>query len=186
MSKVERIILGSAKVFVSEYSKSTGIPNDATLETDDNRLGSIKGGATVEYTPTYYTAKDDLGEVQKSRLTEEEAKVKCGIMTINGNSIAKLASTARVDESKAGKRTLKIGGAGKDNGKMYVIRLLHEDEADGDIRVTIVGRNEAGFSFSFAKDAETVIDAEFVAFPNDSDGTLIIYEEEDSSVTGNT
>ncbi len=184
MSKVERIILGSAKVFVAEYSKTTGIPEDTTLETDDNRFGNIKGGATVEYTPTYYIAKDDLGEVQKSRLTEEEVKVKCGIMTINGNSLSKLASTATVNESKAGKRTLKIGGAGNDNGKMYVIRLLHEDEADGDIRVTIVGRNEAGFALSFAKDAETVVDAEFTAFPSDSNGTLIVYEEEDSSVTG--
>ena len=184
MSKVERIVLGSAKVFVSEYEKATGIPADTVLETDDNRLGNIKGGATVEYTPTYYTAKDDLGEVQKSRLTEEEAKVKCGIMTINGNSIAKLASTASVDETKAGKRTLKIGGAGNDNGKMYVIRLLHEDDADGDIRVTIVGRNEGGFSFAFKKDAETVIDAEFSAFPSDAGGTLITYTEDDESVTG--
>ena len=46
------------------------------------------------------------------------------------------------------------------------------------MRVTIVGKNEAGFSLAFAKDKETVIDAVFKAMPHDTDGTLIIYEEE--------
>ena len=114
----------------------------------------------------------------------EEVKLKTGIMTLNGNNIAKLAATARVDETKAGKRTLKIGGAGNDNGKKYLIRFVHEDKEDGDIRLTIVGRNESGFSLAFAKDAETVVDAEFTAFPSDSEGTLIIYTEDDESVTG--
>lgn len=178
----ERIILGSAKVFSMIFSGT--IPEDNVIETPANRLGHIKGGAAVEYTPTFYTAKDDLGEVQKSKITEEEAKVKCGIMTLNGNNISKLAATARVDESKKGKRTLKIGGAGNDNDEKYVIRLLHEDPEDGDIRVTIVGRNESGFSLNFAKDAETVVDAEITAYPNDTEGTLIIYTEDDETVTG--
>lgn len=182
MAEVKRIILGSCKVFATLFSGT--IPEDSVIETADNRLGHIKGGATLEYAPTFHVAKDDLGEVQKSKLTEEEAKIKCGIMTLNGNNIAKLAATARVDETKKGKRTLKIGGAGNDNGEKYVIRLLHEDEEDGDIRVTVVGRNEAGFSLAFAKDAETVIDAEITAFPHDSEGTLILYTEDDETVTG--
>lgn len=179
----DRIILGSGKIFATEFNGST-IPDDSVIETEDNRLGHIKGGATLEYSPEFYIAKDDLGEVQKSRLVNEEVKLKTGIMTLNGNNIAKLAATARVDETKAGKRTLKIGGAGNDNGKKYLIRFVHEDEEDGDIRLTIVGRNESGFSLAFAKDAETVVDAEFTAFPSDSEGTLIIYTEDDESVTG--
>lgn len=178
MAAPERIILGSCKVFMTEFSGT--IPENTVIETADNRLGHIKGGASVEYTPTFHIAKDDLGEVQKSKLTEEEVKVKCGIMTIDGNNISKLSSTARVTEA-SGKRTVKIGGAGNDNGKKYVIRLLHEDAEDGDVRVTIVGRNESGFALAFAKDAETVVDAEFTAFPNDTEGTLIIYEEETSA-----
>ena len=184
MAQPERIILGSCKVFSMEFEGT--IPEDTVIETADNRLGHIKGGAAVEYTPTFYTAKDDLGEVQKSKITEEDAKIKCGIMTLDGNNISKLAATARVDETKAGKRTLKIGGAGNDNGKKYAIRLLHEDPEDGDIRVTIVGRNESGFSLNFAKDAETVVDAEITAYPHDSEGTLILYTEDDESVAGTT
>jgi hypothetical protein len=176
MAQPNRIILGSGKIFAVEFT-GEAIPENSVIETADNRLGHVKNGATLEYAPEFYIAKDDLGEVQKSKLVNEEVKLKSGIMTLDGNNISKLAATARVTEGE-GKRTVKIGGAGNDNGKKYVIRFLHEDAEDGDIRVTIVGRNESGFSLSFAKDAETVVDAEFTAFPNDSDGTLIIYEEE--------
>lgn len=44
--------------------------------------------------------------------------------------------------------------------------------------LTIVGNNQAGFTIAFAKDSETVIDAEFKAQPMDKEGTLITYQEE--------
>ena len=47
----------------------------------------------------------------------------------------------------------------------------------------IVGNNQAGFSLAFAKDKETVIDAEFKALAQDKEGTLITYIEEDASLT---
>ena len=34
------------------------------METEENRLGDIQGGATLEYKPTYYTVNDDLGLVK--------------------------------------------------------------------------------------------------------------------------
>ena len=140
-------------------------------------MGYVSGGATLEYTPSFYEAKDDLGYVSKTILTEEEAKLNSGIMTFNGETLTKLCATGRVTETD-GKRTVLIGGAGNQDGKSYVIRFVHEDAVDGDIRVTIVGRNEAGFSLSFAKDKETVIDAEFKALAKiDDAGTLIKYEE---------
>jgi hypothetical protein len=153
------------------------LPEDTAIEVESNRLGYIQGGASLEYKPTYYEAKDDMGKVSKTIITEEEATLKSGVMTWNGKTLAKLSSTARVSEA-AGVRTVKIGGVGNDNGKKYVIHFLHEDEVDGDIRVTIVGQNQAGFTLAFAKDKETVIDAEFKAQPHDAEGTLIQYTEE--------
>ena len=75
-------------------------------------------------------------------------------------------------------RTVKLGGVSNFDQKKYLIRFLHEDSADGDIRLTIVGSNENGFEMAFAKDKETVINAEFKAMPLDSEGTLLIYTEE--------
>ena len=75
-------------------------------------------------------------------------------------------------------RTIKIGGINNNDGKQYIFHFVHEDKKDGNVRITIVGQNTAGFSLAFAKDAETVIDAEIKALPNDNDGTLIIFQEE--------
>ena len=169
------IVLGSGTFYVMEFAGA--IPEDSAIEKPENILGLVQGGASVEYKPTYYTAKDDFGKKQKTIITDEEALMKSGICTFNGDTLAKISSTARVT-TVGNKRVVKIGGAGNDNGKKYLIRFHHEDKVDGDIRVTIVGRNEAGFSLAFAKDKETVVDAEFKAAPHDTDGTLILYEEE--------
>ena len=176
----DKIVLGSGKLYVTEATKTASgytIPADSALETASNLIGYIQGGATLEYTPEFYEAKDDLGYVSKKYLTEEEAVLKSGVMTWNSDTLAKLTSTARVTTS-TGKKTVKIGGIGNFDGKNYVIRFVHQDDTDGDIRITIVGSNQSGFEMAFAKDSETVINAEFKAVPNDSEGTLIIFEEE--------
>ena len=170
-----RIVLGSGKFYCMEFVGD--IPEDEAIETEDNRLGHIQGGATLEYKPTSYTATDDLGVVSKSNLTKEEATLKSGILTFNANTLNKLCATGRVTD-KGNRRIIKIGGTGNQNRKKYLLRFLHEDDEDGNIRVTIVGKNEAGFSMAFTKDKETVIDAEFTAQPLDNEGTLIIYDEE--------
>lgn len=175
----EKIVLGSGSIYIKEFEGT--IPENADIEKAENLLGLIQGGATLEYKPSFYTCKDDKGLVEKTILTDEEATLKSGVMTWNGKTLDKLCSTARVKEA-AGKRIVKIGGISQFNGKDYVIRFLHEDPQDGDIRITIVGKNEAGFSIAFAKDKETVIDAEFKAKPHDEEGTRIIYEEEIPSV----
>lgn len=171
----DKIVLGSGKTYIAEFTGS--IPTDTVLEVEANLLGYIQGGASLEYKPEFYTAEDDLGYVKKTILTKEEATFKTGIMTWYANTLSRICSTARVTETET-KRTVKIGGVSNQDGKKYIVRFVHEDETDGDIRVTIVGNNQSGFTLAFAKDKETVIDAEFKALPHDSEGTLIIYEEE--------
>lgn len=174
----ESIVLGSGDLYCTEFQGTdTAIPADDVIETEENRLGHIKGGAEIEYAPEFYEAKDDMGKVSKVIITEEEATLKSGIMTWCGTTLEKLCQTARVTES-AGKRTVKIGGIGNATGKKYLLRFVHKDTQDGNIRVTVVGNNQAGFTIAFAKDSETVIDAEFKAQPMDEEGTLILYEED--------
>ena len=178
MAASKRIVLGSGKLYVQAMTDET-MPTAEALCVDANQLGWIQGGATLAYTPTYYTAKDDLGVCIKTILTEEEVTLTTGIMTFDGNVLDKLVATGRVTEdATAHTRTIKIGGIGQDDGTKYAIAFKHEDAADGDITVMIVGKNEAGFSMAFAKDAETVINAEFHALAQDADGTLITYIEE--------
>ena len=103
----KKIPLGSGEVYCVEYTGS--IPADAALETEANRLGHITGGASFEYKPTVYTAKDDLNKVHKRIVTDEEATLKLGLITWNTTVLNKLIETGRVTEA-AGKREFKIGG----------------------------------------------------------------------------
>lgn len=180
MSKKDRIIIGSCKVYFTEFKGA--LQDIATIIKDicveDNIIGYIKGGAEVGYTPTFYEAKDDLGLVSKTTITSEEAVIKTGIMTIDANTLATLSPTARVNVVEDGKfRILKLGGIGNNDGKSYVFVLHHEDKIDGDIYVVVVGKNEQGFTLSFKKDTETIVDAEIKCTSQDSEGTLIQYVE---------
>ena len=187
MSTPKRIVLGSGKLHLVEFTGSEQIATAAAviaLATDANVLGYIKGGASLVYTPTFYTATDDLGFVTKTIITGEESTLTSGIMTFNGETLAKLSATGRVtDDATTHTRTLKIGGVGNANNKKYVIIFHHEDKVDGDIYVCIVGNNTSGFTLAFAKDQETVIDAEFRAQAQDDDGTLIMYIEKEPTAT---
>ena len=170
------IVLGSGGLYVMEFAGD--IPENNIMETEANRLGYIQGGATLEYKPTFHVAKDDFAIVRKDILTDEEATLKSGVMTWCGETLQKLCATARVDDSTPGIRKVKVGGIGNQDGKKYLFHFWHKDPNDGDIRVTIVGTNQAGFKIAFVKDKETVIDAVFKAMPSDDEGTLVIYEEE--------
>ena len=178
---MEKIVIGSGKLYIDEFTGT--LPEDTVIETDAKLLGYIQGGATMSYSPSFYEAKDDLGIVSKKMITDEEVILKSGVMTWNGETLAKLSSTARVTTDASTKtRIVKIGGAGNYDGKKYVLHFVHEDAVDGDIRITIVGSNEAGLELAFAKDKETVINAEFKAQPHDNEGTLVIYKEKDNSI----
>lgn len=178
----ETITLGSGKLYSIEYTGT--IPSNIDLEKESNILGYIQKGASLDYKPEFYEAEDDLGIVKKQILTKEEVTFKSGILTWNAETLKKLVATGRITEdAEKGMRTIKIGGINNNDGKQYIFHFVHEDKKDGNVRITIVGQNTAGFSLAFAKDAETVIDAEIKALPNDNEGTLIIFQEEYTPAT---
>ena len=180
------ITLGSGKLYFQEYTDKVPAFTDLkTLCVDANRLALIKGGASLTYTEETYEEKDDLGLASKIITTKEEVKLKGGLLTWTGNTLKVLVDRSKVTEDKTnGVRTTKIGGAGNAKGKYYVLVFHHADPTDGDLWVVIVGRNTAGLSLTFASESGSVIEPEFTAKPQDSDGTLvIIYEELDKSGT---
>lgn len=178
----ETITLGSGKLYSVEYTGT--IPSNTDLEKESNILGYIQKGTSLDYKPEFYEAEDDLGIVKKQILTKEEVTFKSGILTWNAETLKKLVATGRITEdAEKGMRTIKIGGINNNDGKQYIFHFVHEDKKDGNVRITIVGQNTAGFSLAFAKDAETVIDAEIKALPNDNEGTLIIFQEEYTPAT---
>lgn len=171
----ERIRLGSMAFYVTEWTGT--IPSDADLEKEENLLGRTKNGATIGYSAEWYTVKSDDGKAQKSKLVGETVTINYGNITFNMKTIEALTATARVEE-KDGKRIAKIGGLANDNGKRYLIRGVHTDKVDGDVRITGVGVNTGGWSNVYQNNQETILQPNFTCEPMDKDGTLLEYEEE--------
>ena len=176
----ENITLGSGKPYIMEFSGE--MPTKEEICVEENLIGRVKGGAALSYTEETYEEKDDLGFVSKVITTSEEALLKLGLLTWNGNTMKHLADRCTVTEDATkGTRTIHIGGAGNSQGKEWVVCFLHEDKKDGNLWVIIRGRNTAGFELTFAADAGTVIEPEFKALPQDDKGTLITMVEEISA-----
>lgn len=173
----QTITLGSGEAFIAEYDATEGMPDVETLCVDENRLGWIQGGAELTYTAEPYEEKDDLGMVSKVVVNEENATLKLGLLTWNGNTLTKLADRCKVTEA-AGKRTIHIGGAGNAQGKEWVVCFYQNDPKDGKLWVLIRGTNQAGLTLTFAKDAASKIEPEFKAMVQDDSGTLITVIEE--------
>lgn len=171
----EVITLGSGDLMIKEYTGNK-IPSYSDFSAATDLLGRIQGGASLEYKGTWYEAKDDTGKVTKTIITDEEATLKSGVLTWNGKTLKQICSTARVTET-GGIRKVKIGGISNNDGKSYAICFHHHDAVDGDVWIVVRGVNQAGFSLAFAKDKETVVDAEFKCLPMDEEGTLIEYNE---------
>jgi hypothetical protein len=169
------ITLGSGKIYLTAFSET--MPTVDTICKADNLLGYIKGGAALEYTQETYEETDDLGFVSKIITTKEDAILKCGLLTWNGETLTKLIDRCKT-ATAAGKRTTKIGGAGNAQGGYYAICFHHEDKVDGDLWILIKSRNTAGATLTFGTEAGTVIEPEFKAMPHDTDGTLIELIEE--------
>ena len=171
----QTITLGSGLFYMQAFSAT--MPTVDTLCKPENLLGYTKGGAALTYTEETYEEKDDLGHVSKIITTTEEAILKGGLLTWNGETLKKLIDRCKSTESN-GKRITKIGGAGNAQGGYYAICFYHQDKTDGDLWVLIKGRNTAGATLTFATDAATTIEPEFKAMPHDDDGTLIELIEE--------
>ena len=156
------------------------VPETSTICVPANKFAYIKSGATITYSQESMTVQDDLGLIRKTIITSDSATVALGLLGWVGTTLQKLVSTARVTES-GGKRTLKIGGLGNDDGKSYVLCIHHQDKTDGDCWWKVVGKNTAGLELAYKPDSETAVNPTFTAEAMDDEGTLIIYEEEISA-----
>lgn len=179
MSKNRNFLLGSGDLYVCELTTEK-IPDNATLEIEENRFGYISGGATLSYKAEYTSVRDDLGYVNEQLLKSEDVTFKSGVLHRNMDVVPILIETARqADDLAAGTVTTKIGGLRNLNGKLYVLRFVHRSSANPgyELRATMVGKNINGLELLFQQDKETVTDALFSASPLDSEGTLVYLTE---------
>ena len=177
VASVEEYTLGSGDLFIKEYTAGTAVTAEEVI-TNGERLGEIKGGASLEYTTETKEDSSDLGRTKIVIISKEDVVLKSGVMTWNGKTLEKLCQTARVTkDDSAKKRTIKIGGLANAANKSYAVAFQYKGDGKKGLTVLIVGKNTAGFTVSFSSDNATVIDAEFKAQALDNDGTLVVIEE---------
>lgn len=166
MSEVKKyndpIVLGSGRIYVDVYDGTT-VPSVTDIEKDEKELGNISGGATLEAAETFYTAKDDLDRIRRKKMTGDEYTLSTGIMTINASVLEKTLSTAQVSENaERGTKEIKLGGVSHYKEQRYIFLFVNEDK---DVRIMLLGSNEAGLTLQFMKDKETVINQKIVGEP---------------------
>ena len=177
VASTEEYTLGSGDLFIKEYTAGTAVTAEDVI-TNGERLGEIKGGASLEYTTETKEDSSDLGRTKIVIISKEDVVLKSGVMTWNGKTLEKLCQTARVTkDGSAKKRTIKIGGLANAANKSYAVAFQYKGDGKKGLTVLIVGKNTAGFTVSFSSDNATVIDAEFKAQALDNDGTLVVIEE---------
>lgn len=177
LASVEEYTLGSGDLFIKEYTAGSVVTADDVI-TNGERLGEIKGGASLEYTTETKEDSSDLGRTKIVIISKEDVVLKSGVMTWNGKTLEKLCQTARVTQSVDNKkRTIKIGGLANAANKSYAVAFQYKGDGKKGLTVLIVGKNTAGFTVSFSSDNATVIDAEFKAQALDNEGTLVVIEE---------
>ena len=177
VASTEEYTLGSGDLFIKEYTAGTAVTAEDVI-TNGERLGEIKGGASLEYTTETKEDSSDLGRTKIVIISKEDVVLKSGVMTWNGKTLEKLCQTARVTKSEDNKkRTIKIGGLANAANKSYAVAFQYKGDGKKGLTVLIVGKNTAGFTVSFSSDNATVIDAEFKAQALDNDGTLVVIEE---------
>ena len=174
-ANIEEYTLGSGDLFIKEYTAGTSVTAEDVI-TNGERLGEIKGGASLEYTTETKEDSSDLGRTKIVIISKEDVVLKSGVMTWNGKTLEKLCQTARVTPS-GGKRTIKIGGLANAANKSYAVAFSYKGDGKKGLTALIVGKNSAGFTITFGTDNPTVIDAEFKAQALDNDGTLVVIEE---------
>ena len=177
VASVEEYTLGSGDLFIKEYTAGTAVTAEDVISTGE-RLGEIKGGASLEYTTETKEDSSDLGRTKIVIISKEDVVLKSGVMTWNGKTLEKLCQTARITkDNSAQKRTIKIGGLANAANKSYAVAFQYKGDGKKGLTVLIVGKNTACFTVSFSSDNATVIDAEFKAQAIDNEGTLVIIEE---------
>lgn len=177
MAETKDIVLGSGSLYIAEYTGTT-LPSNATIETNTNLVGEIKGGASVEYKANIIEVdSDDLQTIARF-IGKEEITFKSGILKWNLDNLAQLSSGAITDDDVTGIRTLKIGGKGARKCTNYVVHFVHTKSDGKKIRATLVGNAVDGFTIGFVPDKETVVDATFKALAHDDAGTQLVYSIE--------
>lgn len=174
MAVTRDLQLGSGKLYVKKVTDETKIPALKALCIEDNQIGWIKGGATIEYTIDTKEIYDDLRMVNETFITGEHGKLTTGLLTWNKAVIEALLNNETTDSDGS----ILVGANGLSKmDKMIVIFEAIPTSGNVVRRFGMIGVSEAGLKLQYQPEDATVVDVEFASIA-DEDGHYIRIEEE--------
>lgn len=159
--QTEDIAIGSGYMYIKEYEKGSAVPKISEIAVEDNRKGYLSGGASIYYTPTIDTYKDDMEEITRKILSGEDIGIKGSIGTFMPDTFGIMAPNSEITTDNADKSSnIYIGGIKNFKDKYYAVVFA---AADGSMSAMIIGQLEGGFTLERKKDSMTVCDLDFKA-----------------------
>ncbi len=159
--QTEDIAIGSGYMYIKAYEKGSAIPNMAEIAVEDNRKGYLSGGASIYYTPTIDTYKDDMEEITRKILSSEDIGIKGSIGTFMVDTFDIMSPNSEITtDSTDGSANILIGGIKNYKDKYYAVVFV---AADGSMSAMVIGQLEGGFTLERKKDSMTVCDLDFKA-----------------------
>ena len=159
--QMEDIAIGSGYMYIKEYEKGSAIPKISVIAVEENRKGYLSGGASIYYTPTIDTYKDDMEEITRKILSGEDIGIKGSIGTFMPDTFSIMAPNSEITTDNTDKSSnIYIGGIKNFKDKYYAVVFA---AADGSMSAMIIGQLEGGFTLERKKDSMTVCDLDFKA-----------------------
>jgi hypothetical protein len=174
--KIIHIPVGSGYLYHDVFSGK--IPADADIEIEAHRIGYIEKGGEVDYKPTFKTFKDDFGIIQRSKLTAEEATFKASLIAWSASDFNTRLYLQPALLRRRGTALLKSAVWARTTARSIFFALCIRTRSTAHVRLTIVGTQTGGFKLNFKPDDAGNMDLEITAQASDSEGTLIVYDEE--------
>ena len=138
--QTEDIAIGSGYMYIKEYEKGSAIPKISEIAVEDNRKGYLSGGASIYYTPTIDTYKDDMEEITRKILSGEDIGIKGSIGTFMPDTFGIMAPNSEIStDSTDSSSNIYIGGIKNFKDKYYAVVFAAADES---MSAMIIGQLE--------------------------------------------
>ena len=128
--QTEDIAIGSGYMYIKEYEKGSAIPKISEIAIEENRKGYLSGGASIYYTPTIDTYKDDMEEITRKILSGEDIGIKGSIGTFMPDTFGIMAPNSEIStDSTDSSSNIYIGGIKNFKDKYYAVVFAAADES---------------------------------------------------------
>lgn len=161
----DSIVLGDGELYLA-FCKDTDGKTETDIVTALKMVGSIEGGATVQYKPKVQEIKS-MNRPKFSYKTDEDCSFKSGTLNFIAENIGFVAPVVTTTDATTQIKKVVVGG--KQNTPCVYLRYIHTEPDGSKIQVDMTKcQCQNGTNFAF-NDKPIVLDMEFASLTGMTD-----------------